>query len=54
MTVTRGTKHTFLGMNIVYDKNERNAKITMKDYLLEAITESGLEIAKTAATPASW
>ena len=52
MTVTRGAKHTFLGMNIAYDKNDRNAKITMKDYISEAITESGLAIAKTAATPA--
>jgi hypothetical protein len=51
LTVTRGPKHTFLGMNIVYDQNNRNAKITIKDYQTEAITESGLDIAKTAATP---
>ena len=53
MTVTRGSSHVFLGMNIDYNKSERTAKITMKDYLREAIIESGLAISKTASTPAS-
>jgi hypothetical protein len=53
MTVTRGSSHVFLGMNIDYNKSERTAKITMKDYLKEAIIESGLSINKTASTPAS-
>jgi hypothetical protein len=52
MTVTRGKEHVFLvGMNIRYtDKN--TAVVTMKDYLLESIRESGLNIEREAATPA--
>ena len=52
MTVVRGDKHVFLGMNIAYNRGARNATITMKDYLLEAIEESGLDITRAAATPA--
>ena len=52
MTVTRGKEHVFLGMNIRYT-NERTAVITMNVYLKEAIIESGLEIMRFAATPAS-
>ena len=52
MTVTRGREHVFLGMKIRYT-NENTAVITMKDYLREAITESGLEISKSASTPAN-
>ena len=51
MTVTRGREHNFLGMHIVYTE-EHTAVITMKSYLEEAITESGLEIKRKAATPA--
>ena len=52
MTVTRGREHVFLGMKIRYTE-ERTAIITMKDYLKEAITGSGLDITKTASTPAN-
>ena len=52
MTVTRGTEHVFLGMNIKYTK-ERTAVITMKEYLREAIAESGLEVTKSVVTPAN-
>jgi hypothetical protein len=45
MTVTRGKEHAFLGMNIKYTK-QHTAIITMKNYLAEAITESGLNITK--------
>jgi hypothetical protein len=51
MTVTRGKEHVFLGMNIKYTK-QHTAIITMKNYLAEAITESGLNITKRVATPA--
>jgi hypothetical protein len=51
MKVTRGREHTFLGMNIKYT-DRGTAIISMKDYLMEAIDESGLEIVHTAATPA--
>jgi hypothetical protein len=46
MTVTRGREHVLLGMNIQYT-NEKTAVITMKNYLIEAIEESNLEINKT-------
>jgi hypothetical protein len=51
LTVTRGKEHIFLGMHIRYTE-ERTAEITMKDYLLEAIDECGLEITRIASTPA--
>ena len=51
MTVTQGREHTFLGMKIRYT-DEGTAPISMKEYLLEAIEESGLEISNTASTPA--
>ncbi|KAI2513062.1 Reverse transcriptase (RNA-dependent DNA polymerase) [Fragilaria crotonensis] len=42
MTVTRGKEHTFLGMKILYKENG-TAEITMRDYLEEAIVDSGLK-----------
>ena len=51
MTVTRGREHVFLGMNIRYTE-DRTAVVTMKSYLIEAIEESGMNINRTAATPA--
>ena len=51
MTVTRGKEHTFLGMKILYKENG-TAEITMRDYLEEAIADSGLEISRSASTPA--
>jgi hypothetical protein len=53
MSITRGSEHVFLGMHIKYNKLEQTAKITMRDYLKEAISKSGLVIAKAAATPAT-
>jgi hypothetical protein len=51
MSVTRGREHNFLGMNIVYT-DEKTAKITMKQYLREALEESKMNIKYEAATPA--
>jgi hypothetical protein len=51
MTVTRGREHTFLGMNILYTE-EQTAKITMKQYLEEALQDSTMTITYEAATPA--
>ena len=53
MTVTRGDEHTFLGMRILFDKKKGTAEISMKNYLIEAIEESGMGIAHTATTPAN-
>lgn len=51
MTVTRGKEHTFLGTRIRYT-DEGTAKVSMKEYLTEAIDESGFNIRNIAATPA--
>jgi len=51
MTVTRGKEHTFLGMKIRYT-DVGTAVVTMKEYLKEAIQESGMDITRVAATPA--
>jgi Reverse transcriptase (RNA-dependent DNA polymerase) len=50
MTVTRGREHIFLGMHITYT-DQGTAEISMKEYLKEAILESGMDIKQTAATP---
>jgi hypothetical protein len=52
MTVTRGDRHTFLGMNIFFP-GDYTVTVTMKSYLQEAITDSGLNIGKVAASPAA-
>ena len=53
MTVTRGRKHIFLGMNIEYT-SQKTAIITMKEYLREAISESEMGTEQTPApTPAT-
>ena len=53
MSVTRGDSHDFLGMRIIFDKENGTAQITMMSYLYEAISESGMHIARGAATPAT-
>ena len=51
MSVTRGNKHKFLGMDIEFP-GDGTVKIKMKDYLVESIAESGMNIERTASTPA--
>jgi hypothetical protein len=51
MKINRGRDHVFLRMNIVYTE-ELTAKITMKQYLKEAINESRTNISYNATTPA--
>ena len=53
MTVTRGLQHECLGMNIVLDREAKTVKITMASYLQEAIAESGMDISRITATPAT-
>ena len=50
MTVTRGTHHVFLGMNITYQA-DGTASIGMKDYIQESIDDFPDELSKGAATP---
>jgi hypothetical protein len=51
MTVTRGKKHTFLGMDITY-REDGTASILMKDHLKDAINGIKESVTKTATTPA--
>ena len=51
MTVTRGREHDFLGMHITYTK-QGTAIIQMRNYLVEALEESKLNITRTATSPA--
>ena len=51
MSVTRGCRHKFLGMNLHF-KNDHTVTVQMKDYLQESIDESGLNIMHEAAMPA--
>ena len=51
MTVSRGTKHTFLGIDIEYKENG-TAILQMRRYLEDAIMESEMAIKRSVATPA--
>ena len=51
MTVTRGKQHTFLGMDITYT-SVGTAEVSMRQYLEEAIVESGLAVKRKANSPA--
>jgi hypothetical protein len=51
MSVTWGKEHVFLGMNMDFHENG-TASIKMKEYIKEAIRDSGEEITKTATSPA--
>ncbi len=50
MTVTRGKKHVFLGMDVKFCE-DGPATIKMKDCIKESIAEFGQSIVQTAATP---
>jgi len=52
MTVTRGKLHVFLGMDITFNNNDGTVTILMKEYLKEAIADSGRDASKVAPTPA--
>ena len=43
MTVTRGKHHVFLGMDITFNDNNGTVTILMKEYLKEAIADSGMD-----------
>jgi hypothetical protein len=49
MTVTRGKHHVFLGMDITLNNNDGTVTILMKEYLKEAIADSGMDVAPTPA-----
>jgi hypothetical protein len=51
MTVTRGKHHLFLGMDITFNDNA-TVRLLMKEYLKDAIADSGMDASRVAATPA--
>jgi len=51
MTVTRGKHHVFLGMDITLKDDDGTVTILMKEYLKEAIADSGMDASKVAPTP---
>jgi hypothetical protein len=51
MTVTKGTEHVFLGMNITFLPN-KTVRINMVDYITEAILDLGDDVSMSATTPA--
>ena len=52
MTVTRGPRHAFLGMQIEYH-GDGTASIHMPLYIQEAIDESGLQVSTSSPSPCS-
>jgi len=52
MTMTRGKHHVLLGMDITFKHNDGTVTILMKEYLKEAIADSGMDASKVAPTPA--
>ena len=44
MEVTYGDEHTFLGMKLKYNRKKKTVTVNMKEYALEAIEESGMDI----------
>jgi len=51
MTITRGNKHTFVGIDIEFKRNGTVA-LSMEDYIKECVNTYGDEIPKVAPTPA--
>ena len=52
MTVTRGKHHVFLGMDITFNDNDGTVTILIKEYLKEAIADSGMDASKVVPTVA--
>ena len=53
MTKTEGDEHEFLGMKLLFDRQNRTVQILMQSYLNEAIQQSQLDVRHPAATPAT-
>ena len=51
ITLTRGKKHVFLGMNITHNVGQ-TVVVNMKSYLQEAIDECRTELKRNASMPA--
>jgi hypothetical protein len=51
LSITRGNKHTFVGMDLEFGNGE--LKVSMQPYLQEALDAFPEEITKTAASPAA-
>ena len=51
MTVKRGKKHTFVGVDIEFS-NDQTVKLSVNNFVEECISVYGSEVKKSAATPA--
>jgi hypothetical protein len=51
LQITRGRRHTYLGMDIIFKQNG-TVEIQMKDYIKEAIEASLEDVSKSVSTPA--
>ena len=51
MTVTRGKHHLFLGMKITFN-DDATVTLLMKEYIKEAIADSGMDASRVAVKPA--
>jgi len=51
MTIKRGKKHTFVGMDIEFIENGK-VKITLEDYIKDCINDVKDDVEGTATTPA--
>ena len=58
MAITTGTEHSFLGMNVKIDKNQKTVKIEMKDQISKLIEEfeknSGESVKSNVTTPSTY
>ena len=52
MTITRGKKHVFVGMDIEFI-GDGKVKIMLQDYIKECIDASGMDVSEGAKTPAT-
>jgi Reverse transcriptase (RNA-dependent DNA polymerase)/Zinc knuckle len=51
MTVTRGDKHTFLGMDIKFNREDGTVTLAMNSYIMEAINDFAEDVSSPASTP---
>lgn len=55
LTITRGNKQTFIGIQMRFMKAEKKDTINMRDYILEAIEDFGEEVSEVVSSPgANW
>ena len=53
LSMTRGNKHSFLGMNIIFNKNNRTVALEMKDQIQESIDMFREAFTEPVSSPAT-